>query len=307
MKTTVLFQFVALFLLQFSSYAQDLSAVEIYSENGDKFTLSIDGKQINDSPASNVRATDLRGDFFRLLVQFEDKSLGTVSQGFAIDPGMEQKAVIMLKKNGKYAIRPSSEPYAYVATSQKEQAKPAPTEYQMTDAPPSSSPSGRVKSSTTQTTEQVSMDVDMMGTKVGVSVSVDDQTTGSYTTTTTTTTQTETYGMDEDMEMDEPAEEVVIACPEMATSEFNELMGQLKSKSFSDSKMTLMKQVLNNNCLSTDQIQTVMSTFTYEEDKLAFAKLAYDHCTDHQNYWKLNKAFEFEMTMDELNEFLESK
>jgi len=71
--------------------------------------------------------------------------------------------------------------------------------------------------------------------------------------------------------------------------------------------MSVLKQVFKDNCMNTDQIKKVMSTFTYEEDKLAFAKMAYDHWTDVKNYLKLNDAFEFEMTIDELNEFLESK
>jgi len=305
MKTTLLFNFVALCLMQFSAFSQNLSAFEIYSENGEKFTLSIDGRQINEASASNVRAKDLRGDFFRIQVQFDDENLGMVSQGFAIDPGMEQKAVVMMKKNGKLAIRPSGQPIAYNPVDNQPETRPSKPTFEPTSETQSQTETN-VKTTTTHSTgktgEEVSMDIDMMGTKVGVSVKVDDGMDGEYTTTTTETTsiqETETVAT-------APAT-VELDCPEMASGEYNELLTSIKSKTFSDSKMSVLKQVFKDNCMSTDQIKKVMSTFTYEEDKLAFAKMAYDHCTDVKNYWKLNDAFEFEMTIDELNEFLESK
>lgn len=306
MKTTLLFNLVALCLLQFSAFSQNLSAFEIYSENGEKFTLSIDGKQINDTPATNVRATDLRGDFFRIQVQFDDESLGMVSQGFAIDPGMEQKAVVMMKKNGKFAIRPSGQPMAYNPVSEKSVEPTSSKPAFVSDQQPENQSTTTVKTTTSQSTgtsgEEVSMDIDMMGTKVGVSVKVDDGMDGDYTTTTTETTTTQ-----ETETVSATPTEVELDCPEMASGEYNELLNSIKSKTFSDSKMSVLKQVFKDNCMSAEQIKNVMSTFTYEDDKLEFAKMAYDHCTDPKNYWKLNDAFEFEMTIEELNEFLESK
>ena len=58
---------------------------------------------------------------------------------------------------------------------------------------------------------------------------------------------------------------------------------------------------------SSDLIGQCMGAFTFEDSKLEFAKYAYEYCFDTDNYFQLNDAFEFEMTMDELNEYLESK
>ncbi len=306
MRATLLFNMAVLCLFQITGFSQSLSAFEIYSENGEKFVLSIDGKQINEVSASNVRATDLRGDFFRIQVQFDDEALGMVSQGFAIDPGMEQKAVVMMKKNGKFAIRPSGQPMAYSPESEKVVEPKSSKPDFVTDQQPQTQSTTTVKTTTTQSSapggEEVSMDVDMMGTKVGVSVKVDDGMDSEYTTTTTETTRVQ-----ETETVSTTADAVEMACPEMASGEYNELLNSLKSKTFSDSKMSVLKQVFKENCMSAGQIKNVMSTFTYEEDKLEFAKMAYDHCSDPKNYWKLNDAFEFEMTIEELNEFLESK
>ncbi|MFN2429564.1 MAG: DUF4476 domain-containing protein, partial [Cryomorphaceae bacterium] len=273
------------------------------------FTLTIDGKKMNDEPASNVRATDLKGDFFRIGVQFQDKALGQVNQGFALDPGMEQKAVITLKKNGKYAIRPSGQPFAYKPAEDDSPSSKPSTELTEKTQAKTAVPATEVRSTTTHTKqrkgESVSMDVDMMGTKVGVSIQVDDDMDGDLTTTSETTETTTTTTM---VDAPEPAEEEVVpSCSEMADGDFKDVLASLNSKTFSDSKMTQAKQVLRGNCMSATQIKTVMSSFTYEDDKLEFAKAAYDRCADPENYWKLNDAFDYEMTIDELNEFLESK
>ncbi len=307
MKTTLLFNLAVAILISSSAFAQKVSAFEIFAENGDKFTLTIDGKKINNEPASNVRAIDLKGDFFRIGVQFEDKSLGQVSQGFAIDPGMEQKAMITLKKNGKYAIRPSGQAFAYKPDAPDTPA-PAPSpELTQKTTTKTQAPPIKVNTTTTHSTERtgesVAMDVDMMGTKVGVSIKVDDSMEG----TTTTISEESSKTVSAPPVKAAPDEEVVPSCSEMASGDFKEVMASLDSKTFSDSKMTQAKQVLRGNCMSATQIKTVMSSFTYEDDKLEFAKVAYDRCADPQNYWKLNDAFEFEMTIDELNEFLESK
>jgi len=309
MKTTILLNAIAACLISATAYSQNLSAFEIFSENGDKFTLRIDGVQINDEPASNVRAIDLKGDFFQIGVRFEDNSMGEVTQGFALNPGMEQKAIITLKRNGKYAIRPSGQAFAYQPTSSPAVAPEPSPELTQRTAPKAAAPPAKVSTTTTQTTERtgesVSMDVDMMGTKVGVSIKVDE---GMGEGTTTTTIREESYETTATPPVgDAPVEEVAPACSEMASGDFKEVMASLSSKTFSDSKMTQAKQILRANCMSAAQIKTVMSTFTYEDDKLEFAKAAYDRCADPQNYWKLNDAFDYEMTIDDLNEFLESK
>lgn len=71
--------------------------------------------------------------------------------------------------------------------------------------------------------------------------------------------------------------------------------------------MTLAKQVLRANCVSTDQVIGIMNLFSFEDNKLAFAKFAYEKTTDKGNYYKINDAFTYSSSIDELNEFLEGK
>ena len=75
-------------------------------------------------------------------------------------------------------------------------------------------------------------------------------------------------------------------------------------EAFSDSRMTVAKQITKGNCLSADQVRDVTSLFDFESGKLEYAKFAYDYCYDQGNYYKVNDAFEFEMSIDELDEYI---
>lgn len=76
----------------------------------------------------------------------------------------------------------------------------------------------------------------------------------------------------------------------------------ISSKSFEDSKLTTAKQVANSNCLTADQVKQIMKLFSFEDSRLDFAKYAYTHTFDVGNYFKVNDAFQFESSIDELND-----
>ncbi|HPA31317.1 MAG TPA: DUF4476 domain-containing protein, partial [Bacteroidia bacterium] len=89
--------------------------------------------------------------------------------------------------------------------------------------------------------------------------------------------------------------------------DFSDLKQSISSKSFEDSKMTIAKQVLRNNCLFTSQVKELMGLFTFEESKLDFAKYAYDFTYDIGNYFKVNDMFTFESSIDDLNNYINSR
>ena len=47
-----------------------------------------------------------------------------------------------------------------------------------------------------------------------------------------------------------------------------------------------------------------MLLFTFEDTRLDLAKYAYGHTFDIGNYYKLNDAFTFESSIDELNKYI---
>lgn len=325
MKKQLLFSLLCVLIAAGSAFAQSTSNLVVFSENGEKFILSVDGVPQNTSPQANVKASGLTGDFHRISVQFEDQSLGMVNQNFALDAGMEQKAVVTLKKKGGYAIRPFGEPIAIADA-------PSPTATPERIAPPEkSSPAQRsetmevvspapttVTTTTTTTTtgtgEHFKMDVGVGETKMDVDIKIGDGFGSVGTATTVKTVETTTVGSTAVFEETFDAEpqpsarkEIVDVCGPMAGGDFTAATKSINSKSFEDSKMTTAMQVLKSNCMSTDQIIQVMGLFSFEESKMEFAKAAHEKCSDKQNYWKLNDAFTFESSIDELNEFLQTK
>lgn len=80
---------------------------------------------------------------------------------------------------------------------------------------------------------------------------------------------------------------------------------QLISKeSFDSSKLTLAEQVVSSNPMSANQIVGICKLFSFESNKLEFAKYAYEFCVDRNKYYLLNEAFTYESSKRELSEFI---
>lgn len=164
--------------------------------------------------------------------------------------------------------------------------------------------SENVNMSVTVGTNGMSMNVNVNGT--GEAIQTDQHVYGTTTTeytTTTTTTSTSTGNVNT-----QPATVVTTGCAfpvdEVA---FGQMKSSIESKNFSDTKLSTAQQAVKSNCVSTAQVKELMKLFNGDEDKLAFAKYAYDYTTDRQNFYQVGEAFTFDMTTDELNTFLNSK
>lgn len=90
----------------------------------------------------------------------------------------------------------------------------------------------------------------------------------------------------------------------MNSGMFFRSLGELQKETFENNKLSTSKQIVNNNCLSTDQVISIIKTFQYEATRLEFAKYAYKRTTDRENYHLLNGNFEYSLSKDELNAFI---
>lgn len=93
----------------------------------------------------------------------------------------------------------------------------------------------------------------------------------------------------------------------MPSADFNQATAQIKKTSFSDDKMKIAQQVSRNNCLSVNQIVDICKLFSFEDDKLEFAKFAYDFTFEKNKYYLVNDVFSFSSSRDELDSFLQNK
>ncbi len=331
-----IFTFLALALFSSAAFAQTANAV-VFSENGDKFTLILNGEKQNASPQTNVKVSNLTSEFYMARIDFEDTKLPDFSNNnFAVQKGMESTYVIRVNKKGEYVLRfmsasemggastTTAEPSSTNGTvitdySQNEETISTPTTTSTTTTKP-------VATTTTTTTitskpadgEKVNVNMNVGGLNMGINMNIEgmDGVEVQETTTVTTTTSSSSSSSSSsgNTTQSRPRQEVVVqekvvaGCARaMDTNTFNSAKGSISSKGFDDTKLTTAKQVAKSNCMSVAQIKEVISLFGFEETKLDFAKFAYDYCVDKNNYFLVNDAFSFESSIDELNQYIESK
>lgn len=144
--------------------------------------------------------------------------------------------------------------------------------------------------------------VDFVGTSGGSNNTITSSSSTASSTTTTTVTEKKVVST--------PASTATTSSgcyAAMPDADFKTAKTSIGSKSFEDSKLTTAKQVMKNKCLKTSQVKEMMSLFSFEETKLSFAKEAYTYTMDKDNYYLLNDAFGFEASIEELNNYIESK
>jgi hypothetical protein len=321
MKANLTSLLSAILMINLGVQAQSTSNLEIFSENGEPFFLSINGVKQNNDAESNVKATGLSGEFFKVNVRFADNTLGSVAENVGIQAGYEQRAIITTKKNGSMVIRPFGEPVALSEVKPSPARVAAPETYMEQPLEQTvakvTAPSTVTTTTTTTTngvaggsaTETVRMDVGIGGQSFGINVEINDPTMTTHgTTVQTQKVEVRTEEVRHVERSPAPAkEEVVSTCAPMDASTFASAKKSIAAKSFAEEQQTTARQILRGNCMSTDQVMEVMGLFSFEENKLEFAKAAYDRCSDPNNYWKVNDAFTFSDSIEELDAFLQKK
>jgi len=287
------------FFVGLSSFTQAQSEVEVFSEVGDAFTLYLNQVQMNAEPAPRVLATVDPG-FYQLRIDFAEAGRPDVyKNNFGAEAGMRSTGKITLNRKGEFVVRAFG-----FAPMSATPARPEPT----TPAPAAASPgmpsnvtmsaTGAVQGSGTTTTDQVNMNVSIGGNVIpgGVNMNVQMSATESWSTTETTTqTTTQSWG--------EQASAPLAASAEMSGLDFQDYLRAIQSKDFEDSKMATAKAPLNAGAmLTSDQIAQVMKAFDYESTRLEFAVFAHGKCVDVHNYYKTHGSFEYELSIDDLND-----
>jgi len=326
------------------------ATVTVFSQDGEKFWVILNGIKQNDSPNTNVKVTGLTSPNYRLKIIFEDEKIKAIDKDIMtrdVDNVLCDQAYVLKKdKKGRHVMRLNSfEPVKTIATTVEpnqvavpiatEEKKPAATHQPTTSttttttkAPKENSTVG-VNVKDPVTGETISMNMNISETGVGVNVKAPDgenvnmnvgynegATTHTSVTTTTTTTTGHHVKTPEETHYAHgkqptqptyklPGYNGPAGCEyPMADTDFNDAKKSISSKSFEDSKMTIAKQITSSNCLLTNQVKEIMMLFSFEDSKLTFAKYAYAYTFDIGNYYKVNDAFTFEMSIDELNEFI---
>lgn len=181
-----------------------------------------------------------------------------------------------------------------------------------------------VTSSTTTTTngnpQNGNVSINMGGMGVNMNVNMSGMDMNGTTTTTTSKTVTTTHSSSSsgggNWQEPAPSKSQVTQTPApskggcyvaMAPGNFATMKKNVESKPFSDTKMSTAKLATKNACLSTAQVKEICKLFSMDDDKLTYAKYAYDYCVDKANFYTVSEVFSFSTTTDDFNQFLESK
>ncbi|MEL7004749.1 MAG: hypothetical protein AAFN93_18720, partial [Bacteroidota bacterium] len=98
-----LFFLISIFYSQLSLSQSNLI---FFTEEGENFTLYINGLKVNSQPTTNVMAEQVSGDFAQVKIIFETKGAPQLKKGMLIDLGNEMSTLIKKNKKGKYIFKP---------------------------------------------------------------------------------------------------------------------------------------------------------------------------------------------------------
>ncbi len=307
----------SLSLIACFAFAQKANVV-LFTENGERFTVILNGASQNAAPETQVKITDLTAEFYKLKVIFADPALGSLDKNLPLQHGSEVAYSIKKNNKGEYVLRFVSEtPLAQVPTP------PATQTVIVYNANPAPAGTSVVQQTTTTTTggnsqqDHVNMGMSVNDPELGVNFNFNMSAGGPGNTQTQTHTQTTTTTSSTQVQNAQPqAVQVVylpgyggpVGCPHpMTPGDFGNVKTSIKSKSFDESRLTIAKQVINNNCLLSSQVKEIMLLFSFEDTRLDLAKYAYGYTYDIGNYYQLNDAFTFESSIDELNDHINKR
>ncbi|MBL7730825.1 MAG: DUF4476 domain-containing protein [Chitinophagaceae bacterium] len=87
-------------------------------------------------------------------------------------------------------------------------------------------------------------------------------------------------------------------------TDFARIKSAIAAEYYDDDKLTMAKVVLKENWFTADQIKQLTNVFFYDDKKLAFAKYAYDFCTDKGNYYTVAQALYYDNNKKELLNYI---
>lgn len=93
----------------------------------------------------------------------------------------------------------------------------------------------------------------------------------------------------------------------VSEAEFDEMRSTLAAQNFNSSKLAMAKQLIQSNCLNSEQITQIIKLFEFENSKLEVAKFAYDYVEDPKNFYKVNDAFSYSTSATKLNDYIQGK
>ncbi|MBL7766614.1 MAG: DUF4476 domain-containing protein [Chitinophagaceae bacterium] len=314
MKTIKFLFLSSLLLLTGTLYAQFLptSNLTIFSEDGYKFYLILNGERQNEVAQTNIRLEELPQPYYNCKIIFEDPTQKEITKNnlMLVDANnVHQDVTYKIKKDksGKQVLRF----YSFMPAEQN-MIRPSNVPVYRFGQPnvivsgPGFSQTTVVETRSGRNTGGANVNVNAGG--LNMNVNINDPLVNTQMTTTTTTT---TYhdGYEDNGNRNPGAGRNRTGCQGYAMSpgDFENARKTIADEGFDETRLTMAKQIISSNCMTSSQIVNMCKTFSFEESKLDFAKFAYEHCSDPGNYFNVNNVFSFSSSKTELSNYIQGR
>lgn len=316
-RKILLLAFIIFSTVSFGQFGQGpIGHLTIFSEDGDKFTLILNGEIINDIPQTNLRVEDLNQPYYNAKIKFEDQTLSEISKNSLMITDVngvfsDVTYKIRRDKNNKSKLKMNFFSMIPVQQNFVPSSNVFVVHYGQPKQVVVSQPVGGITQTTTTTSQTTGTNVGV-GVSIGgvnMGISINDSIGGNVVTQTTTTTQTGTISSTS-VQSQQATIQSNHGCSGyscMSPRDFNAALSTIESQNFEDTQLKTAKQVISANCLNVDQIIKIANLFNFEDNKLEFAKFAYDYCIEPRNYFKLNGIFTFSSNVDSLSDYIQSR
>jgi hypothetical protein len=292
MSSKKLLFLISLLITLTSLYAQPMMGpvghLNIFSENGDKFYLMLNGEQINDEPQSNLRVEDLNQPYYSARIRFEDGKLKEITRNdlmitdgdgtymdvtYKIRRDRNKKSKVRMNYFSSVPVRPDFIPPSNMHVIHYGQPRP-PMQGQGVNANVNV---GGLNFDVRVTDRNNPGNIGMPGNQQGMG------------------------------QGQQPMRPRCNGIQAMSAANFGTALATVKNQSFDETKLSTAKQIAGGNCLNVGQIMQIAELFGFEENKLDFAMFAYDYCVEPAQYFRLNNIFNFSANVEKLNQHIRSR
>lgn len=306
----------------FAGFSQ-MSNLVFFSEQGQLFSVVLNGILQNPRFETNVKVTNLPGPNYKLKIIFEDNKIPDIDKNLMFQQGFETTYIIKKNNKGVYTVRFFSQQaldytmddpptQVVVAYSTVPPQPPLPPTTIINQTTINNTTITNNNNSTNINNTQVSSkgDVNLNVSQGGVAVNTNTTATTAAVTPNAPPPPPPPPGNDPNDMKDAyvmPGYHGPIGCPHpISDLDFEDAKRTISSKSFEDSKLSIAKQIASSNCLFASEVKQILDLFSFESTKLDFAKFAYKYTYDRGNYYKVNNAFDFESSIEELSRCIQT-
>lgn len=277
-----------------------------FSEDGYPFYVIMNGVKQNQNPQTNVRVENLTAPSYKTKIIFEDKTIPSINKNVYTKPGIEITYRIRKNRKGENVLRyytenPASFEPIIVADDNR-------NEVVIKDETYSNS-----------TSSDVHIDIDLNANGGGVNINTPD---GDVSLNANVDVNGGNISYDENIEdntnvyIEDNTEEPIYNMPgyngavgchwPIENRDFQRIKQTIENADFSSDKLTIAKQIVDSNCLTAQQVKEIVSLFDFESGRLDFAKYAYTHTFDINNYYIINDAFDFSSSIKALDDYIKT-